>query len=113
MPNIGPLEIAIVVIIALIIFGPKRLPELGKSLGDGMREFKASISGENDDEDDDDDDDDLPQIENGVEEDAAEEDADEPAAADPEPESPSRSRPNPPNEPPPERPRALAARGRI
>ena len=88
MPNIGPMEIAIVAIIALIIFGPKRLPELGKSLGDGMREFKASISGENDDEDDDDDDeDDIPQLENGVEEDAPEEDADEPAAAaDPEPE---------------------------
>ena len=80
MPNIGPMEIAIVAIIALIIFGPKRLPELGKSLGDGMREFKASISGENDDEDD------IPQLENGVEEDAPEEDADEPAAADPEPE---------------------------
>ena len=81
MPNIGPLELAIVAIIALIIFGPKRLPELGKSLGDGMREFKASISGENDDEDD------IPQLENGVEEDAPEEDADEPAAAaDPEPE---------------------------
>ena len=89
MPNIGPMEIAIVAIIALIIFGPKRLPELGKSLGDGMREFKASISGENDDEDDEDDDeDDLPQLENGVEEDADEESADEPAAADPEPEKP-------------------------
>ena len=63
MPNIGPLEIAIVVIIALIIFGPKRLPELGKSLGDGMREFKASISGEGKDEDDEDE---LPaQIEDG------------------------------------------------
>ena len=81
MPNIGPMEIAIVAIIALIIFGPKRLPELGKSLGDGMREFKASISGENDDEDD------IPQLENGVEEDADEESADEPAAAaDPAPE---------------------------
>ena len=46
MPNIGPLEIAIVVIIALVIFGPKKLPELGSSLGKGMREFKASISGD-------------------------------------------------------------------
>ncbi len=46
MPNIGPLEIAIVVIIALIVFGPKKLPELGSSLGKGMREFKASISGD-------------------------------------------------------------------
>jgi sec-independent protein translocase protein TatA len=49
--NIGPLEIAIVLIIALLVFGPKRLPELGKSLGKGIREFKGSISGEHDDED--------------------------------------------------------------
>ena len=39
MPNIGPMELAIVVIIALVIFGPKKLPELGSSLGRGMREF--------------------------------------------------------------------------
>jgi sec-independent protein translocase protein TatA len=51
MPNIGPLELAIVLIIALVIFGPKRLPDLGKSLGKGMREFKDSLSGENDDDD--------------------------------------------------------------
>jgi sec-independent protein translocase protein TatA len=51
MPNIGPLELAIVLIIALVIFGPKRLPDLGKSLGRGMREFKDSLSGENDDDD--------------------------------------------------------------
>lgn len=63
MPNIGPLELAVVVIIALVIFGPKRLPELGRSLGDGMREFKASISGENKD-------DDPPEIENGIEDEA-------------------------------------------
>jgi sec-independent protein translocase protein TatA len=96
MPNIGPLEVAIVAIIALIIFGPKRLPELGKSLGDGMREFKASISGENDD-DDDDDEDDLPQLENGVEEDDDEEEAANEKGADersaeestPEPENPT------------------------
>ncbi len=50
MPNVGPLELAIVLIIALIIFGPKRLPELGKSLGNGIREFKNSVSGEGDDE---------------------------------------------------------------
>jgi sec-independent protein translocase protein TatA len=48
--NIGPLEIAIVLIIALLVFGPKRLPELGKSVGKGIREFKGSISGEDDDE---------------------------------------------------------------
>ncbi len=50
-----------VVIFALIIFGPKRLPELGKSMGKGIREFRASISGN----DDDDDDDDSPKIEPG------------------------------------------------
>ena len=48
MPNIGPMEIGIVLIIALIVFGPKRLPELGNSLGKGIREFKGSISGEKD-----------------------------------------------------------------
>lgn len=46
MPNIGPLEIGIVLIIALVVFGPKRLPELGKSLGKGIQEFKGSIGGE-------------------------------------------------------------------
>lgn len=46
MPNIGPMEIAIVLIIALIVFGPKRLPELGKSLGKGIQEFKGTIGGE-------------------------------------------------------------------
>jgi sec-independent protein translocase protein TatA len=50
MANIGPLEIGIVLIIALIVFGPKRLPELGNSLGKGIREFKGSISGEKGDE---------------------------------------------------------------
>ena len=48
MPNVGPLEIAVVLVIVLIIFGPKRLPELGKSVGHGIREFKNSISGESD-----------------------------------------------------------------
>jgi sec-independent protein translocase protein TatA len=45
MPNIGPLEIAIVLIIVLIIFGPKRLPELGRSMGRGIREFRSSVTG--------------------------------------------------------------------
>jgi sec-independent protein translocase protein TatA len=49
--NIGPLEIIVVLIIALIVFGPKRLPELGNSLGKGIREFKESVTGENKDED--------------------------------------------------------------
>jgi sec-independent protein translocase protein TatA len=46
MPNVGPFELAIVLIIALIVFGPKRLPELGRSLGRGIREFRGSVSGE-------------------------------------------------------------------
>jgi sec-independent protein translocase protein TatA len=44
-------QIAIVLVIALIVFGPKRLPELGRSLGSGMREFKDSITGNHDDDD--------------------------------------------------------------
>jgi sec-independent protein translocase protein TatA len=43
--GIGPLELIIVLVIVLVIFGPKRLPGLGRSLGTGMREFKDSISG--------------------------------------------------------------------
>lgn len=54
--NIGPLEIGIVLIIALIVFGPKRLPELGSSLGRGIREFKETISGDREDDDEPDDD---------------------------------------------------------
>ena len=50
MPNVGPLEIAIVLVIALVVFGPKRLPELGKSVGKGIREFKGSLSMEDKDE---------------------------------------------------------------
>jgi sec-independent protein translocase protein TatA len=49
MPNIGPLEIVVVLIIALVVFGPKRLPELGKSMGRGIREFRSTISGSDDD----------------------------------------------------------------
>lgn len=48
--NIGPLEIIVVLIIALVVFGPKRLPELGRSLGKGIREFRGSVSGERDDD---------------------------------------------------------------
>ena len=43
--GIGPLELIIVLVIVLVIFGPKRLPGLGRSLGTGIREFKDSISG--------------------------------------------------------------------
>jgi sec-independent protein translocase protein TatA len=51
MPNIGPMEIVILVVILLLVFGSKRLPEMGKSLGKGMREFKDSVSGKDDDPD--------------------------------------------------------------
>ena len=53
--GIGVPEVLIVLVIALIVLGPKRLPEVGKSLGRGMREFKDSISGLSIDDDDDDD----------------------------------------------------------
>jgi sec-independent protein translocase protein TatA len=46
--NIGPLEIGIVLVIALLVFGPKRLPELGGSLGKGIRDFGKGIKGEDD-----------------------------------------------------------------
>jgi sec-independent protein translocase protein TatA len=57
VPNIGPTELIIVLVIVLLIFGPKRLPGLGKQLGSGMREFKDSIAGKGGRDDDDDDDD--------------------------------------------------------
>ena len=46
--QIGPTELIIVLVIVLLIFGPKRLPGLGRQLGSGMREFKDSISGKGD-----------------------------------------------------------------
>jgi sec-independent protein translocase protein TatA len=55
MSNIGLPEIAIVLLIVLVIFGPKRLPQLGRSLGSGMREFKDAVTGNRKHDDDDDD----------------------------------------------------------
>ena len=52
MPNIGPLELVIVLAILLLIFGPKKLPQLGRSLGGGLREFKGAVTGRNKDDDD-------------------------------------------------------------
>jgi TatA/E family protein of Tat protein translocase len=46
IPNVGPLEIVVVLIVALVVFGPKRLPELGSSLGKGIRDFGKGIKGE-------------------------------------------------------------------
>lgn len=45
MPNVGPMEIVLLLVLALLLFGAKRLPEIGRSLGTGMREFKDSVSG--------------------------------------------------------------------
>lgn len=55
MPGgIGITELVVVLVIVLVIFGPKRLPSMGRSLGSGMREFKDSISGKSHDDDEDD-----------------------------------------------------------
>lgn len=61
IPNFGVMEIAIILVIALIVFGPKRLPELGRSLGRGINEFREGVSsiGSSDDDDDEDDEDDF------------------------------------------------------
>ena len=50
MLGIGPMELIAVLVVALLIFGPKRLPGLGRSLGRGMREFKESVAGAERDE---------------------------------------------------------------
>ena len=50
--GIGPLELIIVLVLALVVLGPKRLPDAGRSLGKGMREFKDSLSGNHDDHED-------------------------------------------------------------
>ncbi len=42
MPSVGPLEIIVLIVLALVFFGAKRLPELGKGLGQGIREFKKA-----------------------------------------------------------------------
>jgi sec-independent protein translocase protein TatA len=47
MPNIGPTELIVILVIALLVLGPKKLPEVGKSLGKGIREFKDGISSSN------------------------------------------------------------------
>jgi sec-independent protein translocase protein TatA len=53
--SIGPTELIIVLVIVLVIFGPKRLPGLGRSLGSGMKEFRDSVTGKADRDEDEDD----------------------------------------------------------
>ena len=51
MPGwISPWELLILALVVLLVFGPKRLPEMGRSLGKGMREFKSAITGKDDDD---------------------------------------------------------------
>ena len=57
MPNVGPMELVLVLAVALIVLGPKKLPEAGRAIGRGMREFKESLSGVGDDDDE------LPRLE--------------------------------------------------
>ncbi len=56
MPNIGPLEIVVILIIALLVLGPKKLPDVGRSVGKGLREFRSAMSGMSLDRDEDEDD---------------------------------------------------------
>jgi sec-independent protein translocase protein TatA len=51
MPNVGPWEIILLLLLALLLFGAKRLPEIGRSMGRGLREFKESVSGKDDRDD--------------------------------------------------------------
>jgi sec-independent protein translocase protein TatA len=66
VPNIGPTELIIVLVIVLLIFGPKRLPGLGRQLGSGMREFKDSITGKGGRDDDETSDDTRAQASNAL-----------------------------------------------
>ena len=54
MFNISPLEIMVLLVIALIVLGPQRLPEMARSVGRGMREFRAALSSDSADDEDDD-----------------------------------------------------------
>lgn len=50
MPSIGPLELIVILVIALVVLGPKKLPEAGRAMGKGLREFKDSLSGDHRDD---------------------------------------------------------------
>ena len=51
MPNVGAPELIVILVIALLVLGPKKLPEVGRSVGRGMREFKESLAGNDSDDD--------------------------------------------------------------
>ncbi|HEX8744777.1 MAG TPA: twin-arginine translocase TatA/TatE family subunit [Thermoleophilaceae bacterium] len=63
MVNVGPLEMLLVAIIALIVLGPARLPEVARSVGRGMREFRSALSSAGEDDHDEDEDDEIPDVE--------------------------------------------------
>ena len=50
MPNVGAPELIVILVIALLVLGPKKLPEVGRSMGRGMREFRDSLSGNDHDD---------------------------------------------------------------
>jgi sec-independent protein translocase protein TatA len=50
--NISPLEVIVLLVIALVVLGPQRLPEMARSLGRGMREFRAALTSDDHDDDD-------------------------------------------------------------
>lgn len=78
VPNFGIMEIAIILVIALIVFGPKRLPELGRSLGKGINEFREGVSNIGNSLDEDEDDEDIDDQPSPAELNAADEEFDLP-----------------------------------
>jgi sec-independent protein translocase protein TatA len=99
--NVGPLEIMLVAIIALIVLGPARLPEVARSVGRGMREFRSALNSAGDDDSDDELDDEIPGPD------------DEIPGPDDEPEEKPDQAPEPdePDEPAPGTPEELPERG--
>ena len=86
MPQIGPLEILVVLVVALLVFGPRKLPELGRQVGRGYREFRKFQQGIRDDIEDAFRDDEGHDVEAGVDDDARQIEAPEPdRSAPPEP----------------------------
>ena len=52
VPGFGPMEMIVILVIALVVIGPKKLPDMARSAGKGMREFKSAVSGDGDGDDD-------------------------------------------------------------